>query len=121
MIVLAIWLPYSIAFGQADHDGGGSRRRENRLRPSSGRDVARGDHRHVDPLDQLGGERMVGLAGVHLLRRARVERERSRTRGDEPGPDVEARSFGASCSRKCMDGRSRSRTIPLSQMYRYEM
>ena len=33
---------------------------------------------------------MVGGAGVHLLRRAWVERERRRARLDEPRPDVEA-------------------------------
>ena len=40
--------------------------------------------------DELGGERVVGRARVHLLRRARMERQRRRARLDEPRPELEA-------------------------------
>ena len=40
-----------------DHDGGRSRRRENRLGPGARGDVARGDHRHVDERHELGRQR----------------------------------------------------------------
>ena len=55
------------------------------------RDVAGGDHRHVDERDELGRQRVVGGAGVHLLRRARMQRQRRGARLDEPRADVEAR------------------------------
>ena len=40
--------------------------------------------------DELGRQRMVGGARVHLLRGARVQRQRRRTRLDEPRPDDQA-------------------------------
>ena len=48
------------------------------------------DHGHVDELDELRRERVVGLARVHLLRRARVERERRGAGIDELRADLEA-------------------------------
>ena len=41
--------------------------------------------------DELGGERVVGRAGVHLLGRARVQGQRRRARLDELRADLEAR------------------------------
>ena len=55
-------------------------------------DVAGGDHGHVDERDELRGERVVGGAGVHLLRRARMERQRRRAGVDELRADLEARA-----------------------------
>ena len=63
-------------------------RREHRLRAGPRGDVAAGDHGHVDELDELGGQRVVGGAGVHLLRRAGVERQRRRAGVDERRADV---------------------------------
>ncbi len=76
----------------ADHHRGGAGGREHGLRLRAGGDVARGDHGHVDERDELGGERVVGGAGVHLLRRARVQRQRRRARVDELRADLEARA-----------------------------
>ena len=70
--------------GAADHHRGGAGRREHRLRPRARGDVARGDHRDVDERDELGRQRVVGRAGVHLLRRARMQGERRRAGLDEP-------------------------------------
>ena len=61
----------------ADHHRGRAGRREHRLRPRARRDVAARRHGNVDELDELGGQRVVGRAGVHLPRRARVERQAS--------------------------------------------
>jgi hypothetical protein len=80
-----------------DHHGRRARGREHGLRPRARRDVARGDHRHVDQVNELGGQTVVGLARVHLPRRARVERERLRSRLDEPRADLEA------CSRAVLE------------------
>ena len=74
----------------ADHHRGGAGRGEYGLRAGARGDVARGDHRHVDQRHELGRERVVGEARVHLLRRAGMEREHGRARLDEPRPDVEA-------------------------------
>ena len=54
------------------------------------RDVARSDHRHVDELDELRRERVIGVARVHLLRRARMQRQRRRAGVDEPRAELEA-------------------------------
>ena len=82
-----------VALGAAaDHDGGGAGRRQHRLRLRAGGDVAGGDHRDVHERDELGGERVVGGAGVHLLRRAGVERKRRGAGVDELRPDLEARA-----------------------------
>jgi len=69
--------------GPADHHGGGSDRRQDGLRAGTGGHVARGDHRDVDELDELRGERVVSLARVHLLRGAPTG---SPARRDRPSP-----------------------------------
>ncbi len=74
----------------ADHDGGRSRRGEHRLRAGARDDVPGGDHRHVDQRDELGGERMVGRARVHLLCGAGMQREGGRAGVDEERAHVEA-------------------------------
>ena len=74
-----------------DHHRGGAGRREHRLRPCPGGDVPGGDHRHVDELHQLGGQRVVGGPRVHLPRRARVQRQRRGAGLDQAWADVEAR------------------------------
>ena len=82
----------------ADHDRGRARRAEHGLRPGRA-SVTSPDaiDRDVDALDELRRERVVGAAGVHLLRRARVERQRLRAGLDEPRAD--ARGTRASRSR----------------------
>ena len=54
------------------------------------RDVARGDHGHIDERDELGGEGVVGEARVHLLGRARVQGQRGGARLDQARADGEA-------------------------------
>src|SRR5712691_7954457 len=73
-----------------DHHRRGSRRGEDRVRLRARGDVAGRDHRHVDARDELGRQGVVRVAGVHLLRRARVQRQRLRARLDEARPDLEA-------------------------------
>ena len=53
-------------------------------------DVARGDHRHVDALHQLGGERVVGGARVHLLAPSAGAASARRRRPRPARADVEA-------------------------------
>ena len=77
--------------GTADHHRGRTGRREHGLRTRSRVDVARGDHRDVDQRDELGGQRMVRGAGVHLLGRARVQGQRGGARTDQPRADDQAR------------------------------
>ena len=81
--------------------------------PARASHVARRDDRHVDELDELGGQRVVGVARVHLLRRARVERQRRGAGLDEPRPELEARcasrSRGRAASSRSPARRPRSR------------
>ena len=74
-----------------DHHRVGSRRREHRLCAGARRHVARGDDGNVDERDELGGERVISGARVHLLRGAGVERQRGRARLDEPRAELESR------------------------------
>src|SRR4029450_8618443 len=74
-----------------DHHRRGAGRSEHRLGSRPGSDVARRDDGASDQVDGLGRQRMVGLACVHLLRRARVERQRSGAGVDETRRQVEAR------------------------------
>ncbi len=79
-----------IALGApAHHHRGGTGRRQHRLRLRSRRHVAGGDHRHVHERHQLGGQRVIGGAGVHLLRGAGMERQRGRPRFDKLRPNLE--------------------------------
>ena len=55
-------------------------------------DIAAGNDRDVDALYELGGERMIGATRVHLLGRARVQRERARAGLDESRADLECGS-----------------------------
>ena len=81
-----------VALGAAaDHDRRRAGGREHSLRLGARGDVAGGDHGHVDERDELRGERVVGGTGVHLLRRARMERQRRRAGVDELRADLEAR------------------------------
>ena len=45
---------------------------------------------HVDERDELGGERVVGAPRVHLLGRARMERQRRRAGLHQPRAELEA-------------------------------
>src|SRR5204863_1911396 len=58
-----------------DHHRGRARGRKHRPGLAGARDVAGGDDRDADGLHELGRERVVGEAGVHLPRRSRMERE----------------------------------------------
>ena len=91
--------------GAADHHGGCAGRREDGLGAGARGDVARGDHRHVDERDELGRQRVVGGARVHLPGRARVQRQRRGAGLDEP----RARRRGSRASRLRCRGASSPR------------
>jgi hypothetical protein len=55
-----------------------------------GRDVAAGDDRHVHQVDELGRQRVIRRARVHLPRGPRVQRQRRRARVDQARTDLEA-------------------------------
>ena len=76
--------------GAPDHDGGGAGGREHGLRLRLRRDVAGGHDRDVDELDELGRQRLVGLARVHLLGRARMQGQRGGPGVDQARPELEA-------------------------------
>src|SRR5207253_7338315 len=76
----------------ADHDRARAGRRQNGLGAGARGDVSRRDHRHVNALDELGRQRVVGLAGVHLAGRAGVEGKARGARLDEPRADLETRA-----------------------------
>ena len=86
----------------ADHHCGRAGRGQDRLRPRARGDVARRDHRHVDELDELGGQRVVGLAGVHLLAPSAGAASATRRR---PRPGA-ARARGTRASRSRSRGAS---------------
>ena len=72
-----------------DHHGCRTGRGEHRLRLRARGHVAGRDHRHVDELDELRRERVIRVARVHLLRRARMQRQRRGAGIDEPRPELE--------------------------------
>ena len=75
-----------VALGAAaNHDRGTASRLEDSMGTFAGGDVARGDHRHRDELDELGRQGVVGVARVHLLCAARVQRQRLGAGFDEAG------------------------------------
>ena len=82
--------PWVALRAPADHDCGRSRRREHGLRAGARGDVTRGDHRDIDERDELCSEAVIGAAGVHLLRRARVQGENRGACGNELRADGEA-------------------------------
>ncbi len=81
----------------AHHDCGRACGREHGLRLRARDDVAGRDHRHVNELDELGRQRVIRIAGVHLLRRAGVERQGRRSRVHQPRAELEA------CARAVLD------------------
>ena len=65
------------------------RSRRSPLGALAARDVARGDHWHVDRSTSSAVRRVVGAAGVHLLGRARVQGDRLRAGVLEPRAELE--------------------------------
>ena len=72
------------------HHRRGARRGKHRLRAGARGDVAGGDHRYVDAVDELRRERMIRRAGVHLLGGARVQGERGCACLHQTRADLEA-------------------------------
>ena len=80
-----------VALGAArDHHGARARRVEHFLGARAVGDVAGGHHGDVDEVDEFGRQGVVGPAGVHLLCRAGVERDRLGTRVDQLWAEHEA-------------------------------
>src|SRR5207244_4708267 len=79
------WVPLRAA---GHHHGCRSGLLEYRDGLLTGGDVARRDHRDADPLDELRSDRVVGLAGVHLLRRARVKCQSRRAGLHQPRSEL---------------------------------